>query len=1083
MLSRKVRGIAAGVIVAGVAVLVSTQVFAGRATPLSLGGKDRYLTSVSTDKPIYHPGEKVYARGVVLHAFTHAPLPAGQQTQTTIEVKGPKGDTVASGFTTSADSVWSFAWDIPGELPGGEYTLQATYPWTGHAPAERKFDVRVFRAPRLKSQIVFMRDGYGPGDKVSATLDVKRAEGGAPAGAKVTAIARVDGVEVARVPATVDGSGLCTVSFELPKSIARGDGSLAFAIEDGGVVETAAKTIPILLQTVDLKLYPEGGELVAGLASRVYFEARTPSQKPGDIAGVVMSDKGEEVARFRSEHEGRGRFAFTPAKGGRYTLKITEPAGIKTTFPLPAVKASGTVVKATQDLFGRGGPVKLVVASTADTKLKVTLSQRELELSSAAVNPSRGTEVSLDPRGADGVLVVTVWDGNGIPLAERLVFRQPAEPLSIEVRADKKSYVPGDTVKLTARTTRGGKPVAAVVSLTVSDDAVLEMVEKREQVPGLPAMVLLEPEVQELADAHVYLDEKNPKAPLAVDLLLGTQGWRRFSFMDATSFVAQHGDGARRVLALRIQSQVEVTTALAGAGGMGMKGEGRGGMNRPGRAMVPMAPPPPMPMAMKPAEMAPPPPVAAAQPVERPAPGPRANQGAPRQMAEMLDVRRVAKDDVAMQDALVQADEQKAKKQIMGKREMNRPVVQQNLVMVREFAHPLRPNRQPTDRVDFTETLYWNAGVKTDAKTGEAQVSFALNDSVTSFKAIAGGFSEAGNLGAGVATVESVQPFYLEPKMPLEVTAGDVVRLPVAVVNGTSGKLSGVTLTAASKGDLRIGTVNAMDLRPGDRVRHLMELKVGNGSGKVDFTLAARAGAYADNVTRQLSLKPNGFPFEVAFGGLVGPDKPASHALTIPENVVVNSVRTSIAIYPTPLANMTEALSRLIVDPSGCFEQTSSTSYPLTMAQQYFTSHAGVDPKLVESAKQKLEAGYQRLKGFECPEKGYEWFGENPGHEALTAYGLLHFTDMAKVREVDQKMLANTRAWLMKQRDGKGGFERKRRALHTWIEDKDCSNAYITWALLESGEKEVGKEVASLKAAAAKSENSYVVALAGNVMA
>ena len=35
-------------------------------------------------------------------------------------------------------------------------------------------------------------------------------------------------------------------------------------IQDGGVVETASKTIPILLQTVDLEFYPEGGDLIAG---------------------------------------------------------------------------------------------------------------------------------------------------------------------------------------------------------------------------------------------------------------------------------------------------------------------------------------------------------------------------------------------------------------------------------------------------------------------------------------------------------------------------------------------------------------------------------------------------------------------------------------------------------------------------------------------------------------------------------------------------------------------------------------------------------------------------------------------------
>ncbi|NNB96216.1 hypothetical protein HI113_20170, partial [Corallococcus exiguus] len=42
-----------------------------------------------------------------------------------------------------------------------------------------------------------------------------------------------------------------------------------------------------------------------------------------------------------------------------------------------------------------------------------------------------------------------------------------------------------------------------------------------------------------------------------------------------------------------------------------------------------------------------------------------------------------------------------------------------------------------------------------------------------------------------------------------------------------------------------------------------------------------------------------------------------------------------------PLANMTESLARLIQEPSGCFEQTSSTTYPMTMAQQYFQTHTG----------------------------------------------------------------------------------------------------------------------------------------------
>src|SRR5206468_4256793 len=80
-----------------------------------------------------------------------------------------------------------------------------------------------------------------------------------------------------------------------------------------------------------------------------------------------------------------------------------------------------------------------------------------------------------------------------------------------------------------ATTDDRGKPVGAMVGLTVTDSSVLEMIEKREQAPRLPVMVLLENDVRNLSDAHVYLDENNPKAPLATDLLLGTQGWRRFA--------------------------------------------------------------------------------------------------------------------------------------------------------------------------------------------------------------------------------------------------------------------------------------------------------------------------------------------------------------------------------------------------------------------------------------------------------------------------------------------------------------------------------------------------------------------------
>ncbi|MCZ6794781.1 MAG: A-macroglobulin complement component, partial [Planctomycetota bacterium] len=326
-----------------------------------------------------------------------------------------------------------------------------------------------------------------------------------------------------------------------------------------------------------------------------------------------------------------------------------------------------------------------------------------------------------------------------------------------------------------------------------------------------------------------------------------------------------------------------------------------------------------------------------------------------------------------------------------------------------------------------------------------------------------------------------------EAKLPLEVTQGDVVRLPIVAVNGTPERLEGGSLILSASGSTGLpeGDRREIALAAGERGRWLVPLEMRGASGDVRIVVAATAGAYSDRVERPLRVVPLGFPAEVARGGVLPAGGAFSTIVEIPADVVPGSLRSEIKVYPSPLANLSQALERLIREPHGCFEQTSSTTYPLVMAQQYFLSHSGVDSRFVERSGALLEKGYQRLVSFECKKKGYEWFGADPGHEALTAYGLLQFTDMAKVRPVDRGMLDRTRAWLLGARDGKGNFKRQRRALHTWVEDRDSSNGYIIWSLLESGEEPatLAREIDAFLRAAKESDNSYVVALGALVAA
>ena len=1014
-----------------------------------LGGKERYLLYVNTDKPIYRANESVYIRTFMLNAADNTPASA-EQTQVNVEIKGPKGDVVFTGQTRVQHSTAGIEWKVPTGTAGGQYTAVVTSPSHGLPPAERSFDIRAYRAPRLKTQIEFTREGYGPGDTVQAALQVTRAEGGIPIGAAVTVVARVDGEEIFNQGGfKVDANGLVNAEFPLPATIATGDGAVSFVVEDGGVVEPASKTLPILLQNLNIEFYPEGGDLVAGLQNRVYVQALRPDGKPADISGFLVAERNgnsQNLTRvtLKTAHEGRGILAFKPEANTQYSLALTTPSGIKRRFPLPTVARQGATLQSPKATYAYGDAIALNVQATFNGEFTLSLHKRERLLHTQPFKLNKlasAHTVKLDPKDAEGVLIATLWDSQGKPLAERLIYRAPKFAVNIDIKAAKDRYVPGEKVQLDITTTdENGRPVEAVVGLTVTDDTVLEMIDKREQAPRLPVMVYLENEVLDLADAHVYLDNTNPDAPRAVDLLLATQGWRRFILVDYPAIQAVHGDAAKRALAHSVQQELRPMLARMRGGAVD--------------EMIFADAIPEMAMDLRAQELE----------QEMPAEIMAMDEPAPRQ--------NVAKKEKAFAD-------RENLNEAFAKRAMLAPPA----YIVREYAHATRPNRKANDRQDFTETLYWNAGIQTSARDGKASVSFDLSDSVTGFRVLADAFGRNGALGSGDTVIESVEPFYIEPKLPLAITVGDVIELPVAMVNGTRETLKQATLLVRAEG-LTIRQTKPLDLSAEQRGRVIVRIEA-TKPGNYELSFNATAGNYADSVKRTLTVHPRGFPVSITEGGLLASDRRFQTDLIIPQQVEAGSITAVAKVYPSPLASMEEALNTLLREPYGCFEQTSSTTYPLVMAQQYFLSHQGIEPDKIANAKDLLKKGYDRLIGFETAEKGYEWFGGTPAHEALTAYGLMEFVDLAKVMPVDEAMITRTRKWLLERRDGQGGFKRDQKAIDSFGRaPAPTTNAYIVWSLLESGQapSTLSAEIAAVKKEALTTKDTYVIALASNIL-
>src|SRR2546427_3895036 len=142
--------------------------------------------------------------------------------------------------------------------------------------------------------------------------------------------------------------------------------------------------------------------------------------------------------------------------------------------------------------------------------------------------------------------------------------------------------------------------------------------------------------------------------------------------------------------------------------------------------------------------------------------------------------------------------------------------------------------------------------------------------------------------------------------------------------------------------------------------------------------------------------------------------------------------------------------------PGGCFEQTSSSTYPDILAMDYLKTSKKIAPEVQAKAEGFISLGYQRLVTFEVPGGGFSWFGQAPANKILTAYGLMEFSDMAKVYDVDPNLIRRTQQWLASQQQPDGSWKPDTNFINEGATNRYNSDllritAYIAWSLGNTG--------------------------------
>ena len=428
--------------------LPTAEQIAGRVQTYFAGHVGRRVY-VQLDKPLYKPGETVWVRtwDLVARSLAGPPGPADSQGMN-IELVSPRGAVVAKRRIHVENGAGQTDFALAEGIDGGEYTLRATT-FDGQR-GERPLIVSTYEAPRLKMKLEFVRKAYGAGDEVAATIEVKRATGEPLRNHPLSGLVRLDGQDLPRVALQTNQNGEGVVRFTLPGEISAGDGLLTVLADDGGLTESVAKRIPIIVRKLAFSLFPEGGQLVEGLPGRVYFEAKTPLGKPADVSGRIVDDHGAVVARFESVRDGLGRFDFTPGTGRSYHAEIEKPVGVSEHYTLPLPARDGCVLRSFDDLDGEIAALRVAVRCSEPRKVAVVAMLRENLLDAAAVAVPRNDPavVYLRPQAkagdamardaADklarlqGVARVTVFDDKMNPLAERLVYRNRRNRLAFE---------------------------------------------------------------------------------------------------------------------------------------------------------------------------------------------------------------------------------------------------------------------------------------------------------------------------------------------------------------------------------------------------------------------------------------------------------------------------------------------------------------------------------------------------------------------------------------------------------------------------------------------------------------------------
>ncbi len=425
----------------------------------------------------------------------------------------------------------------------GSYRIRAYTQWMRNAGEEYFFD-HTFTVGNLVSYNIVTKANYQYKDinnklVLTALLNYTTDDGKPIAGKSVNYQIVINKKTVWSGSAQTDAQGTFPVKIANDNHIDLA-GAYIHTTLNSSDKHSVTRDFPIkaALSQSDVQFFPESGNLVNGISSRVAFKAVGVDGLGIPITGKIVDETNTEVAPLVTLHAGMGSFILRPIAGKTYTANISFADGTTKTLPLPKAIDEGYILSVYQP--NKDSVLIRIRASTvrAQNLNFIVHSSGEIIFASPIKITNAVSSLWLNKQSfPTGIAQFTLFDNNGEPLNERIAFIRANDQMQLNLKTARGTYKSKERVQIELDAADSkGKGAPGNFSVTVIDESKVPVDESSEST--ILSNILLTSDLKGYVEKpNYYFTNDNEEVNRALDNLMLTQGYRRFNWKELENTV------------------------------------------------------------------------------------------------------------------------------------------------------------------------------------------------------------------------------------------------------------------------------------------------------------------------------------------------------------------------------------------------------------------------------------------------------------------------------------------------------------------------------------------------------------------